>query len=87
VVPVDTLCRGRPNLYLVGPAEDKPAEMAFIDDQGDGKFDVKIVFAFDGKTNLWIFYSRRDGVPTAFGYEYGNKGKPDLVVAVNAAPQ
>jgi hypothetical protein len=33
--------------------------------------------------NLWIFYSKRDGVPTAFGYERDNAGRPERIVAVN----
>jgi S1-C subfamily serine protease len=87
VIPIDTMCRGKPNLYLVGQQEDQPPEFALIDDVGDGKFDVKILFAFDGKADLWIFYGNRDGVPTAFGYDYQRKGKPDLVVAVSAVAQ
>jgi hypothetical protein len=46
-----------------------------------------VIFAFDGKADLWIFYAKRNGVPTAFGYDYEGKGKPDLVVAVSAVPQ
>ena len=85
VTPIDTLCRGRPNLYLFGARAENPPEFALIDDLGDGKFDQMIIFKFDGKTDLWIFYGNRDGVPTAFGYDYQHKGTPDLVVAVNAA--
>ena len=87
VIPIDTMCRGKPNLYLVGQREDQPPEFALIDDVGDGKFDVKIIFNFDGKADLWIFYGKRDGIPTAFGYDYQKKGKPDLVVAVTALAQ
>ena len=84
VTPIDTLCRGRPNLYLIGARAENPPEFALIDDLGDGKFDAKIIFKFNGKTDLWIFYGNRDGVPTAFGYDYQRKGTPDLVVPVNA---
>jgi hypothetical protein len=87
VIPIDTICRGKPNLYLVGERADQSPEFALIDDVGDGKFDIKIIFAFDGKADLWIFYAKRDGVPTAFGYDYERKGKPDLVVAVPAVAQ
>jgi S1-C subfamily serine protease len=87
VIPVDTLCHGKPDLYLIGERGDKPPEFALVDEIGDGRFDTKIIFGFDGKTDLWIFYGKRDGVPTAFGYDYEGKGTPDLVVAVNAVPQ
>jgi S1-C subfamily serine protease len=87
VIPIDTICRGKPNLYLVGERADQSPEFALIDDVGDGKFDIKIIFAFDGRADLWIYYAKRDGVPTAFGYDYERKGRPDLVVAVSAVAQ
>jgi S1-C subfamily serine protease len=87
VTPIDTKCSGRPNLYIVGERADKSPEYALVDNVGDGKFDAKVVFAFDGKADLWIFYAKRNGVPTAFGYDHEGKGKPDLVVAVSAVPQ
>jgi hypothetical protein len=55
VIPIDTICRGKPNLYLVGERADQSPEFALIDDVGDGKFDIKIIFAFDGRADLWIF--------------------------------
>jgi hypothetical protein len=72
---------------LIGERADKLPEFGLIDDLGDGKFDVKVIFAFNGKTDLWIFYAKRDGVPTAFGYDYEGKGEPDLVVALSAVAQ
>jgi len=87
VTPWDTDCLGRPNLYLFSTRAETPPEFALIDDLGDGKVDAKIIFKFNGKDDLWIFYGNRDGVPTAFGYDYQHKGTPDLVVPVNAVPQ
>jgi hypothetical protein len=34
---------------------------------------------------LWIFYGQRDGVPTAYGYEYNGTGRPGRFVAVDSA--
>jgi S1-C subfamily serine protease len=87
VKAIDTECQGRANLYLVSEGPDKPPEFALIDNVGDGNFDIKIIFSFNGKDDLWIFYGKRDGVPTAFGYDYAGKGKPALIVRVSAVPQ
>jgi hypothetical protein len=87
VKAIDTACQGRANLYLISEGPDKPSEFALIDDVGDGNFDIKIIFSFNGKDDLWIFYGKRDGIPTAFGYDYGGKGKPALIVRVSAAPR
>jgi S1-C subfamily serine protease len=87
VKAIDTECQGRANLYLVSDGPDKPPEFALIDNAGDGKYDIKIMFSFNGKDDLWIFYGKRDGVPTAFGYDYAGKGKPALIVRVSAVPQ
>jgi S1-C subfamily serine protease len=84
VTAVDTACYGRADLYLVSEGPDKPPEFALIDNVGDGRYDEKIIFSFNGKDNLWVFYGKRDGVPTAFGYDYGAKGKVDLAVRLSA---
>jgi hypothetical protein len=86
VTPIDTECSGKPNLYLVSNQEGAPPEYALLDQVGDGKIDVKIIYKFDGKADLWIFYGRRDGTPTAFGYDYGS-GKLERVIPLNAAAQ
>jgi hypothetical protein len=85
VVPLDTKCQGKPNVYLIGERSDGSPEYALLDNVGDGKIDAKIIFSFQPNVDLWIVYGQRDGVPTAFGYDYGGKGKPDRIVAVNAA--
>jgi hypothetical protein len=72
---------------VVSEGSDKPPEFALIDNVGDGNFDIKIIFSFNGKDDLWIFYGKRDGVPTAFGYDYAGKGNPALIVHVSAVPQ
>jgi S1-C subfamily serine protease len=87
VKAIDTECQGRANLYLVSEGSDKPPEFALIDNVGDENFDIKIIFSFNGKDDLWIFYGKRDGVPTAFGYDYAGKGNPALIVRVSAVPQ
>jgi S1-C subfamily serine protease len=87
VKAIDTACQGRANLYLISEGSDKPSEFALIDDVGDGNFDIKIIFSFNGKDDLWIFYGKRDGVPTAFGYDYAGKGKPALIVRVSSEPR
>src|SRR5262249_9464209 len=69
VIPTDTLCVGRPNVWRVG----EPAEYLLWDRVGDGKIDIKIIYKFAADIDLWIVYGRRDGVPTLFGYDYGRK--------------
>jgi len=83
VVPFDTLCLGRPNVWRVG----EPPEYLLWDYVGDGKIDIKIVYKFAADVDLWIAYGSRDEVPTMFGYDYGRKGKPDRWVPVNPAHQ
>ncbi len=83
VVPFDTLCLGRPNVWRVG----EPPEYLLWDYVGDGKIDIKIVYKFAPDIDLWIAYKSRDEVPTMFGYDYGRKGKPDRWVPVNPAHQ
>jgi S1-C subfamily serine protease len=83
VVPFDTLCLGRPNVWRVG----QPPEYLLWDYVGDGKIDIKIVYKFAPDVDLWIAYGSRDEVPTMFGYDYGRKGKPDRWVPVNPAHQ
>jgi hypothetical protein len=83
VVPLDTLCLGRPNVWRVG----EPPEYLLWDHVGDGKIDIKIVYKFAPDVDLWIAYGSRDEVPTMFGYDYGRKGKPDRWVPVNPAHQ
>ena len=83
VVPFDTLCLGRPNVWRVG----EPPEYLLWDYVGDGKIDIKIVYKFAPDVDLWIAYKSRDEVPTMFGYDYGRKGKPDRWVPVNPAHQ
>jgi S1-C subfamily serine protease len=83
VVPFDTLCLGRPNVWRVG----EPPEYLLWDYVGDGKIDIKIVYKFAPDVDLWIGYGSRDEVPTMFGYDYGRKGKPDRWVPVNPAHQ
>jgi len=87
VVPLDTQCRGYPNLYLIGERPGGSAEYALIDRIGDGKIDIRIIFGFGSGVDLWVVYGRRDGVPTAFGYDHGGKGKPDQFIAVVAGQQ
>jgi hypothetical protein len=87
VVPVDTECRGYPDLYFVGRRPDGQAEYALIDRIGDKKIDIKVIFSFGAGIDLWIIYGRRDGVPTAFGYDYGGKGKPDQFIVVASGQQ
>jgi hypothetical protein len=83
VVPFDTLCLGRPNVWRVG----EPPEYLLWDYVGDGKIDIKIVYKFAPDVDLWIAYGSRDEVPTMFGYDYGRKGKPERWVPVNPAHQ
>jgi len=87
VVPVDTECRGFPGVYFVGKRPGGLAEYALIDRIGDRKIDIKIIFGFEAGVDLWIIYGKRDGVPTAFGYDYGGKGKPDQFIAVLSGQQ
>jgi hypothetical protein len=83
VIPIDTLCLGRPNLWKVG----EPADHVLWDRVGDGKIDIKIVYKFAPDVDLWILYQRRDGVPTQFGYDNGRKGKPDRWVTISPPHQ
>ena len=78
VTPSDTLCRGRPNVWVIG----NPPEYLLFDRAGDGKIDIKVVYKFAQDVDLWIVYGMRDGIPTMFGYDYGREGKPDRWVAV-----
>jgi S1-C subfamily serine protease len=83
VTLVDTRCTGRVNLIQVGTRAERNPEYALIDTAGDSRIDIKIVYGFQPNVNLWIFYGKRDGVPTAFGYERDNAGRPERIVAVN----
>lgn len=83
--PIDTQCKGWPNLYLVGENSDGSPEVILIDRVGDQKFDVRIVTNVEGKYDLWIFLANRDGVPTSYGYDYERKGKIDRTVVVASA--
>lgn len=81
----DTNCGGRANVVSVADKSGRRPEYALIDALGDRKTAIKIVFNFRENTNLWIFYGRRDGVPTAYGYEYNGSGRPGRFVAVDGA--
>jgi S1-C subfamily serine protease len=82
IMPVDQLCRGRPNAYYVyGARRDRP-ERVYFDLVGDGKYDAQVIFEFEPDVDLYIFYGRRDGVPTEFGYDYGRKGNPRQRIVV-----
>jgi hypothetical protein len=83
VRPLDVLCRGRANMWLVGD----PPEYAIVDRVGDGKIDLKILLKFGPDVDLWIVYEGRDGIPTMYGYDYGREGKPDRWVAVASPHQ
>jgi S1-C subfamily serine protease len=83
VTLVDTRCTGRANLIHVGGPAGRHPEYALIDTTGDSRIDIKIVYGFQPNVNLWIFYGKRDGVPTAFGYERDNAGRPERIVAIN----
>jgi hypothetical protein len=83
VTPFDTLCRGRPNMWVVGD----PPEYSLYDRMGDGKVDIKIVYKFAPDVDLWIVFGMRDNIPTMFGYDYGRQGKPDRWVSVGPSHQ
>ncbi len=83
VMLVDTACTGRANFAAVADKSGNAPEFALIDALGEKKVAIKVVFNFRENTNLWIFYGRRDGVPTAYGYEHGNSGRPGRIVLVD----
>jgi hypothetical protein len=82
---VDTNCGGRANLVSVADKNGDQPEVALIDALGEKKVAIKIVFNFRENINLWILYGRRDGVPTAYGYEQNGAGRPGRLVAVDNA--
>ena len=79
----DTNCTGRANVASVTDKTGTHPEYALVDALGERKTAIKIVFNFRENTNLWIFYGRRDGVPTAYGYEINGTGRPGRFVTVD----
>jgi S1-C subfamily serine protease len=82
---VDTNCAGRANYAAVADKTGSHPEFALVDALGEKKVAIKIVYNFRENTNLWIFYGRRDGVPTAYGYEQHGAGRPGRLVAIDGA--
>jgi hypothetical protein len=82
VVPYDTLCLGRANVWRVG----EPPEYLLWDYVGDGKIDIKIVYKFAPDVDLWIAYGSRDEVPTMFGYEEYRRANWSIASALFGLP-
>jgi S1-C subfamily serine protease len=85
VTLVDTNCTGRANFAAVADRSGSRPEFALVDALGEKKVAIKIVYNFRDNINLWIFYGRRDGVPTAYGYEQNGAGRPGRLVAIDEA--
>lgn len=83
VRPLDTECRGWPNVYMVGQTADGKPEMILVDRVGDRKIDVRIIVNVNNQYDLWIFYANRDNVPTSYGYDYQRNGQIERTIVVS----